>query len=78
MMAVLFLIGQELEEESVISHMLDVQRCPRKPAYLKAPAEPLILFDSHYEGLEWKYDCKKAAANLVNLFHNMLNQQIIR
>jgi len=65
MMAVLFLVGQGLEEESVIPHMLDIP-------------EPLVLFDSLYEGLEWKYDLEGTAVETVGKFHNLLNQLIIR
>ena len=55
-MAVLFLIGHGLEEEPVILHMLDIQRCPCKPQYGMAAPEPLVLHDCHFDNLEWEQD----------------------
>ena len=77
MMAVLFFIGHGLEEESIISHMLDIQHCPCKPQYETAPPEPLILFDSKYDGMEWKSD-DKADRKLINRFQDTMTQLTIR
>ena len=33
MVTILFLIGNGLERSEVIDHMLDIEKCPRKPQY---------------------------------------------
>lgn len=53
MMANLFLVGQGLEEPSLISSMLDVKMIPQKPIYEMASDIPLILYDCEFEPLEW-------------------------
>ena len=78
MMAVLFLIGRGLEAESIIPHMLDIQLCPCRPMFRMAPPEPLILFDSIYEGLEWEWDGRKSKTRMLNQFQKMMTQQTIR
>ncbi|QLQ79252.1 hypothetical protein HG537_0B05990 [Torulaspora globosa] len=53
MMANLFLVGQGLEEVSLISDMLDVEKTPRKPIYDMASDLPLILYDCKFPDMEW-------------------------
>lgn len=53
MMANLFLIGQELEEVSLISDMLNIEKVPRKPVYDMASDVPLILYDCKFPDMEW-------------------------
>ncbi|KAF9939129.1 tRNA pseudouridine synthase 3 [Mortierella alpina] len=55
MMAVLFSIGQGLEEPEVIDQMMDLKQCPAKPNYDMASDLPLVLHDCHFENLEWQY-----------------------
>jgi len=43
--AVLFTIGEGLEEVSVVSELLDVKKNPCKPTYKMAPELPLVLWD---------------------------------
>lgn len=45
MVAVLFLVGQGLEQPSLISELLDVQKNPRRPNYVMADEVPLVLWD---------------------------------
>ncbi len=45
MIAVLFMIGQGLEQESVITELLDVAKYPRRPNYVMADEVPLVLWD---------------------------------
>ncbi len=33
MVGILFLVGHGLESPDVITHMLDIEKCPRKPQY---------------------------------------------
>ncbi|OAP59232.1 tRNA pseudouridine(38-40) synthase [Fonsecaea erecta] len=45
MVAVLFLVGQGLEEPSIIDDLLDIEKNPRRPAYEMADDAPLVLWD---------------------------------
>ncbi|KKF93587.1 putative tRNA pseudouridine synthase C25B8.05 [Ceratocystis platani] len=45
MVYVLFLVGQGLEEPSVILDLLDVEKTPARPAYPMADDVPLVLWD---------------------------------
>ena len=56
MVAVLLMIGQNLEESEVIDWMLDIKHCPRRPQYNMASEVPLVLFDSCYDKLSWKHE----------------------
>ncbi|EDO17507.1 hypothetical protein Kpol_1058p44 [Vanderwaltozyma polyspora DSM 70294] len=54
MMANLFLVGQGLEDHTLIKDMLDIEKTPRKPIYDMASDVPLILYDCKFEDMEWK------------------------
>ncbi|XP_043217807.1 tRNA pseudouridine(38/39) synthase-like [Amphibalanus amphitrite] len=56
MVAVLFLVGEGLEEPSVIDQLLDVETNPRKPQYNMASELPLNLFDVEYDSVRWHCD----------------------
>lgn len=56
MVAVLLMIGQNLEKSEVIDWMLDIKQCPRRPQYNMASEVPLVLYDSCYEKLSWKHE----------------------
>ncbi|KAI1108663.1 pseudouridine synthase [Nemania sp. NC0429] len=45
MVAVLFVVGQGLEDASVVDRLLDVAAEPRRPAYVMAHETPLVLWD---------------------------------
>ncbi|KAH0832571.1 putative pseudouridylate synthase [Fonsecaea pedrosoi] len=45
MVALLFLVGQGLEEPSIIDELLDVEKNPRRPTYEMADDAPLVLWD---------------------------------
>ncbi|KAL8736838.1 MAG: hypothetical protein Q9181_002281 [Wetmoreana brouardii] len=57
MVAILFLIGQGLEEPSLVDDLLDIERNPQKPTYDMADAAPLVLEDCRFPDadLEWIY-----------------------
>ncbi|KHJ31121.1 putative pseudouridylate synthase 3 [Erysiphe necator] len=64
MIAILFLIGQGLEEPSIITKLLDVTKNPRRPMYQMAAETPLVLWDCVFpheedterrEMLQWIY-----------------------
>ncbi|OCT46999.1 putative pseudouridylate synthase [Cladophialophora carrionii] len=45
MVAVLFLVGQGLEDPSIVDELLDVQKHPGRPMYEMADDAPLVLWD---------------------------------
>ena len=53
MMAHLFLIGQGLEEPSLINDMFDIVKTPQKPIYDMASDIPLLLYDCKFPEMEW-------------------------
>jgi tRNA pseudouridine38/39 synthase len=55
MMAILFLVGQKLEEPEIVRDLLNVEKFPNKPEYEMANDIPLVLYDCVYDGLEWQY-----------------------
>ncbi|KAL8698990.1 MAG: hypothetical protein Q9201_006256 [Fulgogasparrea decipioides] len=59
MVAILFLIGQGLEEPSLVDELLDIERNPQKPTYDMADAAPLVLEDCRFPDadLQWIYLC---------------------
>ena len=54
MMAVLFLVGQALEEPEVVLHLLDIERTPRRPVYDMADDIPLLLYDCKFPQMKWQ------------------------
>ncbi|KAG0263135.1 tRNA pseudouridine synthase 3 [Mortierella polycephala] len=63
MMAVLFSIGQGLEEPEVVDQMMDLKQFPAKPNYDMASDLPLVLYNCHFENLEWQYQTEVDLAN---------------
>ncbi|EED19475.1 pseudouridylate synthase 3 [Talaromyces stipitatus ATCC 10500] len=64
MVAILFLVGQGVEDPSIVSELLDVSKHPRKPTYEMASDAPLVLWDcvfpdeasgSREDALNWVY-----------------------
>lgn len=73
MVAVLFLVGQGLEDPEVVAELLDPERHPRRPNYVLADDRPLVLWDCVFgrenadgaaDGVEWVY---VGADNPLNL-----------
>ncbi len=54
-MEVLFLIGNKLEEPTIINELFNVEKYPGKPAYSLAPEKPLVLNDCGYPNLQIGY-----------------------
>ncbi|KAI1745751.1 pseudouridine synthase [Xylaria scruposa] len=65
MVSVLFMVGQGLEDASVVDRLLDVAAEPRRPGYNFANETPLVLWDCLFprdlddptrrDGMEWVY-----------------------
>ncbi|XP_063592697.1 tRNA pseudouridine(38/39) synthase-like [Penaeus indicus] len=55
-MAILMLVGEKKEEPSIVKELLDVTKHPRKPQYCLASDLPLNLYETSFEGVDWKCD----------------------
>ncbi|KAI1456191.1 pseudouridine synthase [Annulohypoxylon moriforme] len=62
MAAVIFLVGQGLEDPSVVDRLLDIEAEPRRPNYVLAEETPLVLWDCIFprtekpeNALNWVY-----------------------
>jgi tRNA pseudouridine38/39 synthase len=55
MMAILFLVGQRLEEPEIVRDLLDVDKYPTKPQYEMASDVPLVLSECLFDNLNWIY-----------------------
>ncbi|CCD23255.1 pseudouridine synthase DEG1 NDAI_0B02200 [Naumovozyma dairenensis CBS 421] len=79
MMANLLLVGQGLEEVSLIEDMLDIEKTPQKPIYDMADDLPLLLYDCKFPEMEWiesnlnNYDAVKygKAVNALALHYQL-------
>ncbi|XP_009680225.2 tRNA pseudouridine(38/39) synthase isoform X1 [Struthio camelus] len=67
MMAILFLIGQRMENPEIIDELLDVAKNPRKPQYSMAVEFPLVLYDCEFENIQWLYDREVQEFNVTHL-----------
>lgn len=53
--AILFLVGQGLEEPSIVSELFDIEKYPGKPAYSLADEAPLVLHECQYKQMKLNY-----------------------
>lgn len=63
MVAVLFLVGQGLEDPKLVDQLLDIEKNPGRPAYEMAEDAPLVLWDCVFpdrddeeDALHWVYN----------------------
>ena len=52
MIAILFLVGQRLEDPSIVSQLLDIKTNPCKPNYVMADEVPLVLWNCVFPSLD--------------------------
>ncbi|KAL1505318.1 hypothetical protein ABEB36_004911 [Hypothenemus hampei] len=52
----LFLIGANKEDPTIIKELLDIEKNPRKPDYSMSSEVPLTLFYCDYENVNWQLD----------------------
>lgn len=52
---VLVLIGKGLEEPEVVKSLLDVEKVAAKPCYPLADDGPLVLWDCHFDNIDFKF-----------------------
>ncbi|UYV67257.1 PUS3 [Cordylochernes scorpioides] len=65
--AILMLVGQGREPPQIVAELLDIEKFPRKPQYSMAAELPLVLYDCHYEGVEWQIDQEALQAVISHL-----------
>eukprot|EP00929_Paragymnodinium_shiwhaense_P118960 TRINITY_DN90858_c0_g1_i1.p1 TRINITY_DN90858_c0_g1~~TRINITY_DN90858_c0_g1_i1.p1 ORF type:complete len:358 (+),score=60.63 TRINITY_DN90858_c0_g1_i1:96-1169(+) len=51
-MAILFMVGENAEEESVVADLLNIEKVPKKPIYNLASEDGLVLYSASYPDLE--------------------------
>lgn len=54
MISILFLIGNGLEDATVLTDLFDIKKFPKKPQYPYASPYPLVLSDCVYENLKFE------------------------
>ncbi|CCJ28906.1 unnamed protein product [Pneumocystis jirovecii] len=81
MIAVLFLVGQDLEKPEIIKTLLDTSKTSQKPIYNIAHDLPLILYDCHFQNLNWNYGeetfSQSLYKNIYDLWHTAKIQNTI-
>ncbi|KAG5513278.1 hypothetical protein PMAC_001649 [Pneumocystis sp. 'macacae'] len=71
MIAILFLVGQNLEEPEIVKTLLDISKTPKKPIYNIAHDLPLILYDCHFQNLNWNYGKETFSQNLYRNIYDL-------
>lgn len=60
MAAVLFMIGNRLEEPTIVADLLNIEKFPQKPQYRMASDQPLVLAECHFNHLQFTIDPEAA------------------
>ena len=78
------LIGNELEDEKLVTELLNIEKYPRRPAYKFANPDGLVLVNCEYEGLKWvqspnsSYSAKKVDDRLYSMKIALAVQKMIK
>lgn len=75
--AVLFLVGQGLEEPSVVDELLDIEKYPGRPQYVIADPEPLVFWMAEYSDVEWM-EYENESGRFRMSFNEMLRKADIK
>jgi len=75
--SVLFLVGQGLEDPSVVTKLLDVDSMPQRPQYSISSEIPLNLFDCQYPGVNWIHD-KVAVEFVLKNFQTLWTKHAVK
>ncbi|XP_018089389.1 pseudouridine synthase 3 L homeolog isoform X1 [Xenopus laevis] len=76
-MGVLFLVGQGKEKPEVITELLDVVKNPRKPQYNMAVEFPLVLYNCHFDDVQWVSE-KEAQSLTVAHLQRLWTQEAVK
>lgn len=60
MAAVLFMVGNRLEEPTIVADLLNIDKFPRKPQYAMASDQPLVLVECRFKHLQFRIDPEAA------------------
>lgn len=60
MAAVLFMVGNRLEDTTIVSDLLDIEKFPQKPQYPMASDQPLVLAECRFKHLQFRIDPEAA------------------
>jgi len=74
MMAILFLVGQRLEDPEIVRDLLDIEKYPAKPEYEMAHDVPLVLYDCRFDGLEWRYQADSSNVHEEKILRELFGQ----
>ncbi|MCO5577359.1 hypothetical protein L7F22_031188 [Adiantum nelumboides] len=75
MVAVLLMVGQDKEHESVVDYLLDIHQATRKPQYVMAPELPLVLQSCKFQGLS--FYCSPSSTRFLHLhLKNMMSEHL--
>ncbi|OLL24432.1 tRNA pseudouridine(38/39) synthase [Neolecta irregularis DAH-3] len=55
MMAILFRVGQGIEEPEIVLKLMDTENVSVRPNYPYAWDTPLVLYDTSFDGVQWVY-----------------------
>ncbi|CAG8650627.1 20789_t:CDS:2 [Cetraspora pellucida] len=75
MMAILFLVGQKLEDPSIVDVLLDIKKTPAKPIYNMASELPLVLYDCQYDNVKWCYGRDDNMLNTLSKLYKHIYEQ---
>lgn len=75
-MALLFSVGDNNEDPSIITSLLDIKTNPSKPAYMMAEDIPLVLHYCGYENLHFSYT-PRSLWYLHEHYMKILNEKLI-
>lgn len=78
MIAILFLVGQELESPQVVLDLMDINKTPTRPLFDMGSDIPLILYDCKFPPIEWKQPpvCVKAEKTVTSTYSTWVQTQI--
>lgn len=78
MIAVLFLVGQKLEQPEIVQDLMNIEIFPTRPIYEMGSDVPLILYDCYYPPMEWvkPKTCVKAERTVSNVYSNWIDTKI--
>ncbi|KAM4608183.1 tRNA pseudouridine(38/39) synthase isoform 2-T2 [Discoglossus pictus] len=76
-MGILLLVGQGKEQPQVILDLLDVQKNPCKPHYNMAVELPLVLYNCHFDDIQWVTE-KEAQSMTVSHLQRIWAQEAMK
>lgn len=78
MIAILFLVGQELEKPEIVLELMDVEKNPSRPLYDMGSDIPLILYDCKFPPVEWIQSERsvKAQKTVTGVYSNWLQERV--